>query len=237
MSAPRRSHSILRSLFLAIIVMAIPGAAVAAECDHDMATQPGYDPSGATRNRLDINGVADVGDGMTVCGGAGDDSVDRVMGTFIGRGGDDRVGVLGADLDLAEGDPATATPYPGARFIGGYGNDQVTMMMAGVFLGKSGNDIVGTADGPARIVGGLGADRVGGLFSGVFVGNGGKDRVRYLAGGRFEGDHGRDIVRMQTRGRFVGGRGFDRITDCAGGGTRTGVERVAYGDCLPSGVE
>lgn len=237
MPASRRTRSILHSLFLAVLVVAIPGAALAAECDHDMATQRGYDPSGATRNLLDIDGAADVLEGMTVCGGAGDDAVDRVMGTFLGRGGDDRVDVLGSDLDLAEGDPAKATLYPGARFLGGYGDDQVTVMMAGAFLGQGGNDIVRTTDGLVRIVGGPGADRVGALFSGTFVGKRGQDRVRYLAGGRFEGDRGNDIVRTQVDGRFEGGRGFDRITDCADGGTRTGVERVVHGECLPSGIE
>ncbi len=233
MSAPRHGHSILRSLLLTVVVMAIPGVAAAAECDHDMTTQPGYDPSGDTRNLLDIDGSGDVLDGMTVCGGPGDDSVDRVMGTFLGHGGADRVGVLGSDLDLAEGNPATATRYPAARFVGGYGNDRVTIMMAGVFLEGGGNDIVRTADGPVRIVGGPGADRVGTLFAGGFIGGHGRDRVNYLAGGRFEGDRGRDTVRMQNGGRFVGGRGFDRITECAGGGTRTGVERVAQRVCFP----
>ncbi len=235
MPAPRHSHAILSSLLLAVLVTAIPGAVVAAaECDHDMVTQPGYDASGATRNLLDIDGVADVLDGMTVCGGPGDDDVDRVMGTFIGRGGDDRVDVLGSDLDLAEGDPDTAIRYPEARFVGGSGHDYVTMMMAGVFAGGSGSDVVSTADGPVRIAGGRGADRVGALFSGAFIGGRGQDLVRFLAGGRFEGDRHRDTVRMQSAGHFIGGPGFDRLTECHSGGTRAGVERVVHGTCFPS---
>ena len=239
MSAPLLNRSVSLSLLLAAIVMMIPGAVPAAGtvatagCDFDMAVQPGYDPSGATRNHLLLDGGDVVAD-TTVCGGPGDDVVGRVMGTFIGRGGDDRVDVLGSDLDLANGDPAAVTHYPAARFVGGGGHDRVTMMQAGVFVGGNGKDVVATADGPVRVVGGPGNDRVGALFSGVFIGGHRQDVVRYLAGGRFEGRLGGDIVRMQSAGRFVGGPGFDRLTDGHCGGRRISVERVSHlPACMP----
>lgn len=109
----------------------------------------------------------------------------------------------------------------GDVFVGGSGNDFVSLVDGGIVVGAKGGDRVDIMD-RGLVVGGPGNDSMRILGNGRFLGRAGQDAVDHLYEGRFSGGTGNDIVTRQHAGTYLGGGGNDVALQVDHGGTFIG---------------
>ena len=116
----------------------------------------------------------------------------------------------------------------GQTICGGPGDDTVTRLNGGSFLGYGGNDHVETLRN-GLFDGGKGDDTVGRQLSGYFLGHDGQDSLAILINGTFSGGQDDDSITEEHRkGVFAAGPGNDFSARQSGGTTRggSGIDRV-----------
>ncbi|MCB1754519.1 MAG: hypothetical protein KDJ38_03295 [Gammaproteobacteria bacterium] len=204
-----------------------------------------YGSSGSEYISVLNGGIVFAGDGRDIVA-----TLDK--GVFYGEDGND---LVASPLDHGLYNDWTFAPFDSAGlrnglFVGGKGDDHISLMSGGEFHGSDGQDSVyqlraGTFYGgkdqdsisdpvagePGTMSGGLfygeaGNDWVDNLSGGSFKGGADDDLVHKISSASFEGMQGKDTVyALGTDGVFTGGSGADTV-DSMSDGTYDGGEDI-----------
>jgi Ca2+-binding RTX toxin-like protein len=172
------------------------------------AAAAGFDPSAftiITGTEGDVEALTPTAGPDLICGFGGTDVVDTLSAddVFLGGAGNDVVRDLYGTFNGGDGSDQVSPTMHGGTFNGGDGSDQVSTMNGGTFNGGAGREHVSAVNGGVFNAGaGTESDYVSELFGGTFNGNDGPNSVVVMYDGIFNGGAGADRVEIYYGGTF-----------------------------------